>query len=288
MASGHSQVDFEAGWATLQKGIDKVVAFIDSNGVVNPNQTVSLFTPDEYSLLYSTVYCLCTQGNYSKESCKRKELYTRYKFVFQDYIYSRVLPSLSGRKGECFLREFVKKWYEHLFMVRCLSRFFFYMDRYFVGQYSLPSMKETGLIVFLDQVYQEMKGEIIGAVLSTINEDRDGKPIDGELVKSVIKILTEFKLNKLDLYQKDFEPAFLDSSAAYYDQKSIIWLRELSHSDYMSKVDECFKIEAFKGSQYLHSNTAQKLIERIRFELIESHADKLARMVNQLELGNKN
>ncbi|KAJ3669273.1 hypothetical protein LUZ60_011223 [Juncus effusus] len=274
-----NQVDIETGWATLQKGIDKLVSFIDNNGV-KPNPTESPFTADEYMLLYTTVYDLCRRGT----ETHIKELYNRYKIVFQDYIRSRVLPSLKGRKGEYLLREFIKKWYEHLFMVRCLSHIFFYMERYFVGRCFLPSMKD----VSLDQVYQEMKGEIFGVVLSMINEDRDGKPIDGELVKSVIKIIMEFKLNKLDSYQEDFEPAFLDASGAYYDQKSIIWLRELSHSNYMSKVDECLKIESFKGSQYLHSNTVQKLLERVRFELVESRGDKLARMVNWLELGNKN
>ncbi|KAJ3670809.1 hypothetical protein LUZ60_008235 [Juncus effusus] len=273
-----NDVDFETEWARIQKGIDRVVSFVDSNGVNPNNQKESLFSPDECILLYSTVYSLCLQRGFDYDF----ELYNRYKHVFQSYISSRVLPSLKGRKGEYLLREVIKKWHKHLFMVRCLTRFFFYLDQFFVGRHSLPSMKETAQIVFFDRVYQDMKGEIIGSVLSMINEDRDGKPIDGELVKSVIKILSEFKLNKLDLYQKDFEPAFLDSSGSYYDQKSNIWL-ELSRSNYMSKVDECLKIESCKSSQYLNPNTVPKLIERIRFELVENKLDK---MVNHLELGN--
>lgn len=46
------------------------------------------------------------------------------------------------------LRELVKRWMNHKVMVRWLSRFFYYLDRYFIARRSLAPLKEVGLTRF--------------------------------------------------------------------------------------------------------------------------------------------
>lgn len=64
----------------------------------------------------------------------------------------QVLPSIREKHDEFMLRELVKRWANHKVMVRWLSRFFHYLDRYFIARRSLPPLHEVGLTCFRDQV----------------------------------------------------------------------------------------------------------------------------------------
>lgn len=64
----------------------------------------------------------------------------------------QVLPSIREKHDEFMLRELVKRWANHKVMVRWLSRFFHYLDRYFIARRSLPPLNEVGLTCFRDQV----------------------------------------------------------------------------------------------------------------------------------------
>jgi len=68
----------------------------------------------------------------------------------------QVLPSLREKHDEFMLRELVKRWANHKIMVRWLSRFFHYLDRYFIARRSLPPLNEVGLTCFRDLVMQLM------------------------------------------------------------------------------------------------------------------------------------
>lgn len=64
----------------------------------------------------------------------------------------QVMPALREKHDEFLLRELVKRWDNHKVMVRWLSRFFNYLDRYFVTRRSLPVLNDVGLICFRDLV----------------------------------------------------------------------------------------------------------------------------------------
>ena len=66
--------------------------------------------------------------------------------------FVQVLPSIKEKHDEFMLRELVKRWANHKVMVRWLSRFFHYLDRYFIARRSLPPLNEVGLTCFRDQV----------------------------------------------------------------------------------------------------------------------------------------
>lgn len=72
-------------------------------------------------------------------------------FIFYFFIY-QVLPSLRDKHDEFMLRELVKRWANHKVMVKWLSRFFYYLDRYFIARRSLPALNEVGLACFRELV----------------------------------------------------------------------------------------------------------------------------------------
>lgn len=258
-------IDLEQGWEFMQHGITKLKNILE--GLPEPQ-----FSSEEYMMLYTTIYNMCTQKpphDYSQQ------LYNKYKEAFEEYITSTVLPSLREKHDEFMLRELVKRWLNHKIMVRWLSRFFFYLDRYFITRRSLLGLNEVGLACFRDLVYVELNGKVRDAVISLIDQEREGEQIDRALLKNVLDIFVEIGMGQMDYYENDFEATMLKDSAAYYSRKASSWILDDSCPDYMLKAEECLKREKDRVSHYLHSSSETKLLEQVQHELLAVYATQL-------------
>ncbi|KAG5628236.1 hypothetical protein H5410_013454 [Solanum commersonii] len=230
-----STIDLKHGWDFMQRGITKLKNILE--GLPEPQ-----FSSEDYMMLYTTIYNMCTQNpphNYSQQ------LYDKYREAFEVYITTMVLPSLREKHDEFMLRELVKRWSNHKVMIRWLSRLFHFLDRYFIARKSLPNLNEVGLTCFCDQIDQE----------------REGEQIDRALLKNVLDIFVEIGMGSMDKYENDFEDAMLKDIAAYYSCKASNWILEDSYPDYMLKAEKCLKREKDRVSHYLHSSSVTKLLE---------------------------
>ncbi|TYI95853.1 hypothetical protein E1A91_D01G028200v1 [Gossypium mustelinum] len=219
-------IDLEQGWEFMQKGITKLKNILE--GLPEPQ-----FSSEDYMMLYTTIYNMYTQKpphDYSQQ------LYDKYRESFEEYITSSVLPSLREKHDEFMLRELVKRWTNHKVMVRWLSRFFHYLNRYFIARRSLPPLNEVGLTCFRELVYQEVNAKVRDAVISLIDQERE---------------------------------------AAYYSRKAANWIVDDSCPDYMLKAEECLKREKDRVSNYLHSSSEPKLLEKVQHELLSVWANRL-------------
>ncbi|AES91842.2 putative cullin [Medicago truncatula] len=199
-------INFEQGWSIMQKGIKKLQNILE--GFPEPH-----FTSEEHTLLYTTVYNMCTQKpphDYSQP------LYEKYKETFQDYIVSTVLPSLRGKKDELLLRELLGRWSIHKTMTKCLSKFFHYLDRYFIGRQRLPSLEEIGLLSFYDLVYVEMHREVMDAILAMIDRKWAGEPIDETLVHNALTFYSEIGESTGKNDPKHFAETTIKENATFY------------------------------------------------------------------------
>ncbi|WOH08422.1 hypothetical protein DCAR_0727862 [Daucus carota subsp. sativus] len=258
-------IDLDNGWDFMQKGITKLKKILE--GLPEPQ-----FSSEDYMMLYTTIYNMCTQKpphDYSQQ------LYDKYREAFEEYITSTVLPSLREKHDEFMLRELVNRWTNHKVMVRWLSRFFHYLDRYFIARRSLPPLNEVGLTCFRDLVYQELKVKVRDAVISLIDQEREGEQIDRALLKNVLDIFVEIGMSQMDQYENDFEEAMLADTAAYYSRKASNWILEDSCPDYMLKAEECLRREKDRVSHYLHFSSEPKLLEKVQHELLSVYATQL-------------
>lgn len=258
-------IELESGWDFMQKGITKLRNILE--GI-----PVQQFSPEEYIMLYTTIYNMCTQKPPQDYS---QQLYDRYRESFEEYITSMVLPALREKHDEFMLRELVKRWGNHKIMVRWLSRFFNYLDRYFIARRSLPALNEVGLMCFRDLVYQEIKNNVRDAVITLIDREREGEQIDRALLKNVLGIFVEIGMGNMDAYENDFESAMLEDTASYYSRKAASWILEDSCPDYMLKAEECLKREKERVAHYLHSSSEQKLLEKVQNELLSQYESQL-------------
>jgi cullin 1 len=251
-------IEWDQGWDYMQKGFTKLKRILEG-------LSESQFTSEENMMLYTTIYNMCTQKppyDYSWQ------LYDKYREVLDEYITSAVLPSLRNKHDEFLLLEFVKRWETHKVMVRWLSFFFNYLDRFFVCRRSLPRLREVGLTRFRDLIYRVVKASVRVAVIAIINKEREGEQIDLALLKNVINIFVEMGMGQMDAYEEDFEAHMLEDAAEYYSRKASSWILEDSCPDYIFKAEECLRRERDRVSQYLHSSSEQKLMEKVQFELL--------------------
>ncbi|KAF9591384.1 hypothetical protein IFM89_004069 [Coptis chinensis] len=251
-------VELEEGWELMQKGVTKLKNILV--GLPEPQ-----FNSGDYMTLYTTIYNMCTQRSPHDYS---EQLHDRYKTVFEDYIAETVLQSIQEKHDEYMLKELVQRWNNHKVMVRWLSRFFHYLDRFFITRRSLPSLKDVGFICFRDLVFEEIKVNAKDIVISFINREREGEHINRGLLKNVVDIFVELGLGGMDWYENDFEVALLDDTSAYYTRKVSKWIHDDACPEYMLKAEECLKREKDRVSHYLHSNSEQKLLERAQHELL--------------------
>ncbi|KAI7748684.1 hypothetical protein M8C21_000333 [Ambrosia artemisiifolia] len=256
-------INLEEGWGLMQKGITKLKNILEDIPEVAP------FSSQEYMELYQIVFNMCTQKpphDYSQQ------LYDKYRETIEEYITSMVLPSLREKHDEFMLKEFVRRWSNHKVMVMWLSRFFHYLDRYFIIRYSLRPLKEVGLACFRDLVYGKVKGKVTDAVISLIDQEREGEQIDQALLKNVLDIFVEIGM---EYYVNDFEVCMLKDTTAYYSRKASNWILEDSCPDYMIKAEESLKREKDNALIYLHGSSEQKLLEKVQHELLSVYATQL-------------
>ncbi|KAK4265736.1 hypothetical protein QN277_026750 [Acacia crassicarpa] len=260
--SARTTIDLEQAWDLIQKGITKLKNNLE--GLAEEQLSVA-----DNMMLYTTFYNMWTQ---KRSHDYPQELYDKYRDSFEEYIVSKVQPDLRERHDEFMLRELVKRWANHKIMVRWLSYFFRYLDRYFIVQKSLPPLNAVGLTCFREMVYKETNGKVRDAVISLIDQEREGEQIDRDLLKKLVDIFVEIGI---DCYENDFEAAMLKDAASYYSRKASKWILELSYLDYMLKVAECLKRERERVAHYLHSSSEPKLLEKVQHELLSVYANQL-------------
>ncbi|CAL5072266.1 unnamed protein product [Urochloa decumbens] len=264
-------ITFEEGWARMEVGIARLKRILAGE----PNVS---FSSEQYMSLYTTAYNMCTQKPPYEYS---QQLYNKYREALDEYITSTVLPSLMEKHGEFLLRELVLRSKNHKVMVKWLSRFFHYLERYFLTRRSLDSLTLVSSKSFTTLVFDEPKATVTTIVIAMINQDREGQIIDRALVKNVLNIYTELGTElKTELYQKDFEDAFVQDTIDYYSKKAQTWIVEDTCPEYMLKAEECLQKEKERVTHYLHSSTEPRLMEVAQGELLARHIDQILKKEN--------
>ncbi|KAL3517467.1 hypothetical protein ACH5RR_020056 [Cinchona calisaya] len=220
------------------------------------------------SLIYSAL---------SELSSTMKMPYDRMSMHFTPFfdVLSEVLPSLRDKHDEFMLRELVNRWVNHKAMVRWLSRFFQYLNQYFISRRSLPALAEVGLTCFRNLVYQELKVKVRDAVIALIDQEREGGQIDRALLKNVLDIFVEIGMGQMGYYKDDFEESMLGDTASFYSIKASNWIMEYSSPVYMLKAEECLRKEKDRVSHYLHPSSETKLLDKVQHELLVTYGNQL-------------
>ena len=107
-----------------------------------------------------------------------------------------------------FLEELIFRWENHIIMNKWYSKFFTYLDRFYVKHNSLPSLSQAGLTAFKTHVYEHVKFSAKNAIIDLIDKERDGEIIKKDLIKNTVKLFESMGMGTLDAYSNDLVRIF--------------------------------------------------------------------------------
>lgn len=212
---------------------------------------------------------MCTQRSPYNWS---RDLYTRHGETIETYLRNTVLPALQDRTGQggtILLNELKHRWSNHQIMNKWLKKFFTYLDRYYVKHHSLPTLEQAGLGHFKTEIYQNSKENATAAIISLIDEEREGEIIDKTLVKSIVELFESMGMGSLDSYTNDLEQPLLDATRAYYGRKREDWITKDSTPDYLVKAEKALGEEKTRVVEYLNLATEPKIRRVVEDEILQ-------------------
>ncbi|QHO21356.1 hypothetical protein HN51_063759 [Arachis hypogaea] len=237
-----SSKSFEETWSLLQKAINRTISVAEG---------LDSFTSKDYISYYTIVYELCTQKPGEENA---KLLYFQYKKAIEDYISSKVLPSLRGKKDDILLRELLTRWSNHKTLTYWLLRFFHYLDRYYLPRFGHPSTEETSLLSFYDLVFDdEMNNQVGDAILSMIHKESAGEEVDWKLINNIVAIQPKN-------HAQGFVERLVKDNVAFYSDAASNWIASSSFK---------FKDHTPKEEK-LHENP---IVSSKRIKLVSSDGD---------------
>lgn len=103
--------------------------------------------------LYTTIYQMCIQKapNYTPQ------LYDRFGQSIVRYLSTVAVPAVASKDGVAMVREFVRRWNDHLLMKKWLCYFFCYLDRFYVKRYMKATLRDVCLTHFKNLMFEPLK-----------------------------------------------------------------------------------------------------------------------------------
>ena len=149
------------------------------------------------------------------------------------------------------------------------------MDRTYVAAQKKTPVYERGLQIFRDEVCRcpRIRDRLLQMLLDLVQRERQGEMIERSLVKTVTSMLVELGR---DVYAKDFEASFLQSSAVFYQAESNEYISQNSAADYLRKAEQRLEEEKERVAHYLDKSTEPRIREVAERELIAKHMRTIA------------
>ncbi|KAL4503901.1 hypothetical protein ABPG72_022531 [Tetrahymena utriculariae] len=229
----HQKYDFLAGWKDIEPVIQKLNKILDQQSGNNSSEEKLSITKSEYSNTYTLIYNLCLE----KDSNNSEQLYDQYKKQIQSFVRDKIFNSVKGLKGEELLKKIIQKWDTYQIFLRFMTRFFSYLDKSYIEHNNLQKLKQIGYYLYLKQVHDHLKDNIILAFQQEIEKDRNNYKSDLDMLRKISEIFVE--INKSDNKDENYQnlgKAILSHAKAYYQSKFQEWSESCSCEEYISNI----------------------------------------------------
>ena len=213
-------------------------------------------------------------------------IYQVFKDLLADYVYAEIHQKLVGRAGQDLLQNLVLCWDNFTIFASNADRMFDELNKFkFIDEGRKEMIAEQCMRHFQKRVYESKQADIALAIQNLIEEDRDGRKIDKELVKKSLQILYDLGLEgptaKRDprtgtfswvgrtwtnsrVLKADFEEQYLFDTRFKAQLLAIKWESELNCPEYCLQVMKFLENEETNAKQWFKCepesfNTKQRI-----------------------------
>ena len=174
-----------------------------------------------------------------------------------DHVSQRVASS----EIDGLLQNISTAWSEHTIAAKLVCEVLMYMDKNYILPHKKPSVYNTTVSIFREVIFyhSSVRDRVRGILLDNIDRERKGLMIDKDRMKTVLRMLGELSVDRVDVYQEDFETPFLETTRKFYRLESQEFLSQNSIPAFMGKAEDRLAEEAARIRNYLSSTTEPKL-----------------------------
>lgn len=198
------------------------------------------------------------------------QLYCQLKVICEKHVISSVQQFLTDSMDrEHFLKLMGQCWQIHCGQMGMIRSIFLVLDRTYVLQNSnIASLWDLGLELFRVHIATNTVVQLrtIGGILHLIEKERNGEAIDRQLLKSLLRMLSD-----LQIYQESFELRFLEATEELYRTEGQRLILEQEVPVYIRYVDKRLNEESERLLHYLDSSTRKPLFACVEKQLVENH-----------------
>jgi len=211
-----------------------------------------------------------------------EKLYNGLREVVTDHLRKKVRIDVIASLKNNFLATLNSAWEDHQTCMVMIRDILMYMDRVYVSQCNVDNVYHLGLKIFRDEVIRqkEIGSYLQEVLLDLVSRERNGEVVDRGSIRSACMMLTTLSLNNRDVYEQQFEIAFLQQSAEFYRLESQKFLAENSTSVYINKVEARIEEEVERARHYLDPMSEPVIINVLEKELIQKHMRTIVEMEN--------
>ncbi|CAE1256582.1 CUL4 [Acanthosepion pharaonis] len=197
-------------------------------------------------------------------------IYEQLKHVCEAHVQSNLQQFLGKTMDyEMFLKAIDNCWQDHCRQMIMIRSIFLFLDRTYVLQNtSVLSIWDMGLDLFRTHIisHQIVQAKTVNGLLQLIERERGGEAVDRQLLKSLLRMLSD-----LQIYQEAFEKKFLEATDQLYAAEGHRLMQERDVPVYLSHVDKRLNEESERLLHYLDQTTKKPLITCVEKQLLEQH-----------------
>ncbi|CAH1781894.1 unnamed protein product [Owenia fusiformis] len=201
-------------------------------------------------------------------------LYDQLKVVCEQHVKMNVNQFLvDSIDSEQFLKMMDACWQDHCRQMIMIRSIFLFLDRTYVLQNSsIPSIWDMGLELFRQHIISNrvVQGRCVDGLLLLIERERNGEAVDRQLLKSLLRMLSD-----LQIYQNAFEVKFLEATESLYALEGQRLMQERDVPEYLGHVEKRLNEESERLLHYLDQSTKKSLVACVEKQLIEKHLSAL-------------
>lgn len=174
---------------------------------------------------------------------------------------------------EQFLKLMNNCWLSHCRQMIMIRSIFLFLDRTYVLQTtSILSIWDMGLDLFRAHIisHRTVETRTVDGLLSLIERERCGETVNRQLLKSLLRMLTD-----LQIYQEAFEKKFLEATERLYSAEGQQLMQQRDVPEYLMHVDKRLNEENERLLHYLDNTTRKPLVSCVEKQLLEQHLTQI-------------